>query len=62
MAFMFNFSVVSQGALLLSWANELMSGSAEGRAITIAFLQTASYVFNAWVPNLVFPASKVRER
>ncbi|EIM80384.1 MFS general substrate transporter [Stereum hirsutum FP-91666 SS1] len=56
--FFLNFTVTSTGALMLAWANELTSGNAEGRAITVGFLNTASYVFNAWVPNLLFPSSK----
>ncbi|KIY50074.1 MFS general substrate transporter [Fistulina hepatica ATCC 64428] len=56
--FYLSFTVVGCGALMLSWANELTSYSAEHRAITIGFLNTASYVFNAWVPNVVFPAAK----
>ncbi|KAL0579293.1 hypothetical protein V5O48_002691 [Marasmius crinis-equi] len=56
--FYLNFTIVGCGALTLSWANELTSYNAEYRAITIGFLNTMSYVFNAWVPNLIFPASK----
>ncbi|KAK7032285.1 hypothetical protein VNI00_013244 [Paramarasmius palmivorus] len=56
--FYLNFTVTGCGALTLSWANELTSYNAEHRAMTIGFLNTASYVFNAWIPNLIFPASK----
>uniref|UniRef100_A0A0W0EVB1 MFS general substrate transporter n=1 Tax=Moniliophthora roreri TaxID=221103 RepID=A0A0W0EVB1_MONRR len=56
--FYLNFTVTGCGALTLSWASELTSYNAEYRAMTIGFLNTASYVFNAWVPNLIFPASR----
>ncbi|KAE9403972.1 MFS general substrate transporter [Gymnopus androsaceus JB14] len=56
--FYLNFTITGCGAITLAWANELTSYSAEHRAITIGFLNTASYVFNAWVPNLIFPASQ----
>ncbi|KAF9064790.1 MFS general substrate transporter [Rhodocollybia butyracea] len=56
--FYLNFTVTGSGAITLAWANELTSYSAEHRAITIGFLNTFSYIFNAWVPNVIFPASQ----
>ena len=55
--FFLNFTVTPIGAIMLTWANEMLSESAEARAITLGFLNTAAYVFNAWAPNLIFPAS-----
>ncbi len=57
--FFLSFTVVGAGALTLAWANELVAeASGEHRAIILGFLNTAAYVFNSWVPNLVFPASQ----
>ena len=56
--FFLNFTATPIGAIMLAWCNELLSESAEARAITIGFLNTAAYVFNAWAPNLIFPASQ----
>ena len=36
---------------MLTWCNELVSQSAEARAITLGFLNTGAYVINAWAPN-----------
>lgn len=56
--FFLNFTATSIGALMLAWVNELLSGSAEARAIMTGFLNTGAYAVNAWAPNLIFPASR----
>jgi len=56
--FFLNFTATPIGAIMLAWCNELLSESAEARAITVGFLNTAAYVFNSWAPNLIFPASE----
>ncbi|KAI9631777.1 MFS general substrate transporter [Dioszegia hungarica] len=56
--FFLNFTATPIGAIMLAWANELLSDSAEARAITIGFQNTAAYAVNAWAPNLIFPASQ----
>lgn len=47
--FFLSFTVTSTGALMLAWANELTSGNAEGRAITVGFLNTVRPWFEAAV-------------
>ncbi|KAF5362946.1 hypothetical protein D9758_007078 [Tetrapyrgos nigripes] len=56
--FYLNFTITGTGALTFAWINELMSSNAENRAIVIGFINTMSYVINAWAPNVIFPASK----
>ena len=40
--------------IIYSWANEICGGSAEGRALTIACMNTIGNVFGAWIPLLVW--------
>lgn len=56
--FFLNFTVTPIGAILFAWANEILSESAESRAIVTGSLNTIAYTFNAWAPNLIWPASQ----
>ncbi|OJJ43593.1 hypothetical protein ASPZODRAFT_73970 [Penicilliopsis zonata CBS 506.65] len=60
-AWFLTFAPVGTGALLFAWGNELCSGSAEERAILLGWLNTMGYVFYAWVPVLIYPASQAPE-
>lgn len=42
----------------MAWANEILSESAESRAIVTGSMNTIAYTFNAFAPNLIWPASE----
>ncbi|KAL1636281.1 hypothetical protein SLS56_001261 [Neofusicoccum ribis] len=48
------FCETGAGGLFMAWTNESYSYCAEYRAISIGFIETMSYTFNAWVPLLVY--------
>lgn len=41
-------------ALTITWINEILSYSAEHRAIVIGIVETAAFTFKAWVPLLIY--------
>lgn len=44
------FCETGAGALIITWINEILGQSQEQRLIVIGTVETAAYVFNAWVP------------
>lgn len=48
------FCETGAGALIITWINEILSYSAEHRAIVIGIVETAAFTFQAWVPLLVY--------
>lgn len=42
------------GALIITWINEVLSYSAEHRAIVIGIVETAAFTFQAWVPLFIY--------
>ncbi|KAK7227913.1 hypothetical protein V2G26_000083 [Clonostachys chloroleuca] len=46
------------GALIITWINEVLSYSAEHRAIVIGIVETAAFTFQAWVPLLIYDTGK----
>ncbi|KAH6867473.1 major facilitator superfamily domain-containing protein [Thelonectria olida] len=49
------FCETGAGALIITWINEILSYSAEHRAIVIGVVETAAFTFQAWVPLFVYP-------
>lgn len=48
------FCETGAGALMVTWANEVCSTSAEQRVIVIGVMETLAFTFSAWVPLLIF--------
>ncbi|KAL2212414.1 MFS general substrate transporter [Sarocladium strictum] len=48
------FCETGAGALIITWINELLSYSAEHRALVIGVVETAAFTFQAWVPLFVY--------
>ncbi|GJE89809.1 MFS general substrate transporter [Phanerochaete sordida] len=51
------FTLIQGGlsGLILSWANELTGGDNEKRSFVVATCNTFAYVFQAWLPIVIFP-------
>lgn len=48
------FCETGAGALLVTWASEVCTSSAEQRAIVIGVMETLAFTFAAWVPLFIF--------
>jgi len=48
------FCETGAGALIITWINEILSYSAEHRAIVIGIVETAAFTFQAWVPLFIY--------
>ncbi|KAJ4328903.1 hypothetical protein N0V84_000691 [Fusarium piperis] len=48
------FCETGAGALIITWINELLSYSAEHRALVIGVVETAAFTFQAWVPLFIY--------
>lgn len=48
------FCETGAGALIITWINEILSHSAEERAIIIGVVETMAFTFQAWVPLFVY--------
>lgn len=48
------FCETGAGALLVTWANEVCTASAEQRLIVIGAMETFAFAFSAWVPLFVY--------
>lgn len=48
------FCETGAGALLVTWANEVCSASAEQRALVIGVMETFAFTFSAWVPLYIY--------
>lgn len=49
-SWLLTFGETGTGALIITWINDVLSYSAEHRAIVIGLVETASFTFPAWVP------------
>ncbi|KAK0386219.1 hypothetical protein NLU13_6056 [Sarocladium strictum] len=52
------FCETGAGALIITWINELLSYSAEHRALVIGVVETAAFTFQAWVPLIIYDTGK----
>lgn len=48
------FCETGAGALMVTWANEVCTASAEQRVIVIGVMETLAFSFSAWVPLLIY--------
>ncbi|KEZ45043.1 putative pantothenate protein [Scedosporium apiospermum] len=48
------FCETGAGALIITWINEILSHSAEERALVIGVVETLAFTFQAWVPLFVY--------
>lgn len=48
------FCKTGAGALVITWINEILSYSAEHRAIVIGIVEMAAFTFQAWVPLFIY--------
>jgi ACS family pantothenate transporter-like MFS transporter len=46
------------GALIITWINEICSGSAEHRIVIIGVVEAIAFTFQAWVPLFIYDTGK----
>lgn len=52
------FCETGAGAIIITWINEVLSYSAEHRALVIGIVETAAFTFQAWVPLFIYNTGK----